>query len=44
MGAQKKRVYLDYAATTPLDGEVLAAMEEYHRNGFGNANALYREG
>ena len=38
------RVYLDHAATSPLRTEVLEAMLPWMREGFGNANTLYREG
>ena len=38
------RVYLDHAASSPLRPEVLAAMEPWLTEGFGNANALYWEG
>ena len=38
------RVYLDHAATSPLRPEVLEAMLPWLGEGFGNANALYREG
>jgi cysteine desulfurase len=37
------RVYLDYAATTPLDPEVEAAMRPYHAM-LGNASSVHREG
>jgi cysteine desulfurase len=37
------RVYLDYAATTPLDPEVEAAMRPYHAM-LGNAASVHREG
>jgi cysteine desulfurase len=42
----ERRIYLDHAATTPLRPEVLEAMLPWLREatGFGNANALYREG
>jgi cysteine desulfurase len=47
-GAKKSdRIYLDYAATTPLDGDVFAAMEPYFgfEGGlFGNAGSIHREG
>lgn len=39
-----KRIYLDYAATTPIDREVLTAMRPYLKERFGNAGGLYREG
>ncbi|MDQ2655664.1 MAG: cysteine desulfurase [Chloroflexota bacterium] len=37
-------VYLDHAATTPLDPSVLAAMEPYLTAGFGNPSSIYRLG
>jgi len=39
-----RKVYLDYAATTPTDPEVLAAMEPYFFNKFGNASSLHAYG
>lgn len=39
-----KRVYLDYAATTPCDPEVIKAMEPYFFEKFGNASSLYSFG
>ncbi len=38
------RIYLDHAATTPLDRDVLRAMLPYFGQVFGNASALYDEG
>lgn len=38
------RVYLDYAAATPLDTRVKAAMEPYWSTHFGNAGSLHEEG
>lgn len=38
------RVYLDNAATTPLDPEVIAAMTEVMQNTFGNPSSIHREG
>ncbi|MCR5845622.1 MAG: cysteine desulfurase [bacterium] len=38
------RIYLDYAATTPLDEAALEAMLPLMRERFGNASALYSEG
>ncbi|MBN1326512.1 MAG: cysteine desulfurase, partial [Candidatus Cloacimonetes bacterium] len=35
----KQPIYLDYNATTPLDEEVIAAMEPYFRNLFGNPSS-----
>lgn len=37
-------IYLDNAATTPLDGRVLAAMQPYLTNEFGNADSRYAAG
>ncbi len=37
-------VYLDHAATTPLDPAVLAVMEPYLAAAFGNPSSLYRLG
>ncbi|MEE8347793.1 MAG: cysteine desulfurase family protein [Dehalococcoidia bacterium] len=38
-----KRVYLDHAATTPLDPRVLEAMLPYLSNDWGNPTSLYAE-
>lgn len=39
-----KRIYLDHAATTPLDACVFVAMRPFLAKEFGNPSALYREG
>lgn len=39
-----KRIYLDYAATTPVDPEVLRAMEPYCSERFGNPGSLHSFG
>lgn len=39
-----KKVYLDYAATTPTDPEVIAAMAPYFFEKFGNASSLHAYG
>lgn len=39
-----KKVYLDYAATTPADPQVMAAMEPYYFEKFGNASSLHAYG
>ncbi len=39
-----KRVYLDYAAATPLHPEVLAAMMPYFTSHYGNPSAIHTEG
>ena len=41
MSGQEKQVYLDYAATTPVDERVLQAMLPYFRTQFGNPSSLY---
>ena len=38
------RIYLDYAATTPMDPRVEKIMQPYFSEKFGNASAVYREG
>jgi cysteine desulfurase len=39
-----KRIYLDYAATTPLDPRVLKAMMPYFEEKFGNASSVHSWG
>jgi cysteine desulfurase len=39
-----KRIYFDYAATTPVDPAVLAAMEPYFAEKFGNPGSLHSFG
>lgn len=39
-----ERVYLDYAATTPVDERVFTAMQPYFCTEFGNASSLYSYG
>jgi cysteine desulfurase len=39
-----KRIYLDYAATTPVDEEVIRVMNEIHRDIFGNASSIHLDG
>lgn len=36
-----KRIYLDYAATTPVDERVITAMLPYFRDNFGNPSSLH---
>jgi len=36
-----KRVYMDYAATTPVDPRVLKAMQPFFSDNFGNTMSLY---
>lgn len=40
----KKRIYLDYAATTPVDARVQRAMEPYFAEDFGNPSSIHHEG
>ena len=39
----RKRIYLDHAATTPLDPHVLEAMLPYLSDFWGNPSSLYAE-
>jgi len=38
------RIYMDYAATTPVDPRIAKAMEPYFSQKFGNSSSLHREG
>ncbi len=40
----KKRVYLDYAAATPISKKVYAAMQPFLIGNFANASAIHKEG
>ena len=40
----RKRIYLDYASTTPLDPRALKAMLPYFREKFGNPSSIHSEG
>ncbi len=42
--ANPRKVYLDHAATTPTDPAVVAAMQPYFGEIFGNASSLYSAG
>ncbi len=44
MFGAKERVYLDHAATTPLDSEVFSAMEPYFSVDFGNPSSIHQTG
>jgi len=39
-----KRIYLDYAATTPTDPEVMKAMQPYFFENFGNPSSIHHYG
>lgn len=39
-----ERVYLDHDATTPLDPDVLSAMEPYMTEHYGNASSVHQLG
>lgn len=41
---KKKRIFLDYASSTPVLPEVLQAMEKYWSRGFFNSSSIYKEG
>ncbi len=41
MNLPKKRIYLDYAASTPVDERVLRAMKPYFSEKFGNPGSLH---
>ena len=41
---EKRRIYMDYAATTPVKSEVLEAMMPYYTTYFGNASSFHQFG
>jgi cysteine desulfurase len=43
-GIKMKNIYLDYAATTPTHEEVMAAMQPYYAEIFGNPSSLHKFG
>lgn len=44
MPKRTRKIYLDYAAGTPVDKEVLKTMMPFFSNEFGNPSALYKSG
>jgi cysteine desulfurase len=44
MKGRNKRVFLDYASTTPTEKQVVKAMKPFFRRKFANPSAYYREG
>lgn len=39
-----KRIYMDHASTTPIDGQVLCVMNEVYQNNYFNPGGLYKDG
>lgn len=44
MSLETKRIYLDWAAATPLSRAVFSAMEPYLKDNFGNPSSIHQEG
>ena len=44
MGFKMKYVYLDYAATTPMDPEVIKEIEKHYRETYGNPSSFHKIG
>ena len=41
---QEMNVYIDYAATTPVDPRVIKAMQPYFAQEYGNTMSIHKEG
>ncbi|MCH8050055.1 aminotransferase class V-fold PLP-dependent enzyme, partial [Patescibacteria group bacterium] len=44
MKKKDSRIYLDYAASTPVDEQVVLAMKPYWSENFGNPGSIHKEG
>ena len=44
MNKKDSRIYLDYAASTPVDEQVVLAMKPYWSENFGNPGSIHKEG
>ena len=44
MSQAKRTIYLDHAATTPVDPRVVEAMQPYWSDGFGNTSSIHSAG
>lgn len=44
MSEAERRIYVDHAATTPLDRSVLERMQPFFRDEYGNPSSLHRHG
>ncbi len=44
MNQRHRLIYLDHAATTPVDPDVLRAIQPYYEHGYGNASSIYTLG
>jgi len=42
--SKKRRIYLDYAAATPVRQRVLDSMQRFYRDDFANPSAIHQEG
>ena len=44
MKKKDSSIYLDYAASTPVDEQVVLAMKPYWSENFGNPGSIHKEG